>query len=218
MTHSTVYRYDRPVHLGPQVVRLRPAPHCRTPIISYSLRVKPSGHFINWQEDPFGNFLDRVVLPEMASEFTVDVDLVADMAVINPFDFFLKPDAETCPFAYEPDLLKELTPYRDAEPTGPALARWLDAVPRDAKRTIDFLVDLNQRLQRDIAYIIRLESGVQTSEETLERATGSCRDSAWLMVQILRHLGLAARFVSVYLIQLKPDVLALDGPSGTPQD
>ena len=218
LTHSTVYRYDRPVRLSPQIVRLRPAPHCRTPVISYSLKLNPAEHFINWQQDPFGNFLARIVLPETTDAFSVNVDMVADMAVINPFDFFLEPSATTYPFAYEPELLKELTPYLDAEPAGPRLPAWLVKVPRGETRTIDFLVALNQRLQQDIAYIIRLEPGVQSCEETLERAKGSCRDSAWLLVQILRHLRLAARFVSGYLIQLTPDVPTLDGPSGTKHD
>lgn len=218
LTHSTVYRYDRLVNLSPQVIRLRPAAHCRTPIISYSMKLKPKSQFVNWQQDPFGNFLARVVFPEKTTEFVVDVDLVADMSVINPFDFFLEPEATHYPFSYEPALLEDLTPYRQPEPTGPKLKAWLAKVDRSKACTMDFLVELNQRLQHEIAYIIRMEPGVQTPEETLTLAKGSCRDSGWLLVQILRHLGLAARFVSGYLIQLKPDVASLDGPSGPKAD
>ncbi len=218
LRHETHYRYDRPVVLGPQTIRLRPAPHCRTPIRAYSLRVTPEAHFLNWQQDPQGNFLARVVFPDPTREFRVDVDLVAEMSVINPFDFFLEEDAREVPFVYEPALAKELEPFLVPEPAGPALREWLTGVSRAATPTIDFLVGLNQRLEQEIQYVIRLEPGVQTPEETLGLARGSCRDSAWLLVQILRQLGIAARFASGYLIQLKPDTESLDGPSGAESD
>ncbi|MEL7498296.1 MAG: transglutaminase family protein [Planctomycetota bacterium] len=216
--HHTSYTYDRPVHVGPQVIRLRPAPHCRTPIESYSLRISPGGHFLNWQQDPFGNFLARVVFEEKISHLTIDVDLVANLSVINPFDFFVEADAENHPFEYKPDELEELKPYLAADPTGHHLAEFLKTLNHDHERTIDFLVDVNRRLEQHINYVVRMEPGVQTCEETLEKKSGSCRDSAWLLVQILRNLGLAARFTSGYLIQLKPDVQSLDGPSGTEVD
>ena len=216
--HVTSYHYDRPVGLGPQVVRLRPAPHCRTRVLSYSLKVTPAEHFVNWLQDPNGNWQARFVFPERTSEFTITVDLVADMAVVNPFDFFVEPFAETFPFDYPPEFAEELAPYLDKEPAGPRLSGYLASLPLNRERTVDFLVELNQRLQHDVRYLIRMEAGVQSPEETLAAASGSCRDSAWLMVQILRHLGLAARFVSGYLIQLRPDVQALDGPVGATHD
>ena len=219
LNHRTSYRYDRPVTLGPQVIRLRPAPHCRTRIHSYSLQLTPAaGHFINWQQDPFSNYLARVVYPEPVTEFAVEVDLVAEMAVHNPFDFFLEPAAEKFPFRYEPALAADLAPYLRTGPLTPLLAARVAALDRHEQRTIDFLVALNQRLWRDLKYVIRLEPGVQTPEETLARASGSCRDSGWLLVNLLRHAGLAARFVSGYLIQLKADQKSLDGPSGTERD
>jgi uncharacterized protein (DUF2126 family)/transglutaminase-like putative cysteine protease len=216
--HLTRYRYDRPVALAPQVIRLRPAPHCRTRIESYSLKVTPAQHFVNWQQDPNGNWLARFVFPEKTPEFTITVDLIADMAVINPFDFFVEPFAETFPMAYPAEFAEELAPYLDAEPAGPRLAAFLASIPRERQTTVDVLVGLNQRLQREIRYLTRMESGVQTPEQTLAASAGSCRDSAWLQVQILRHLGLAARFVSGYLIQLRPDARPLDGPAGAAQD
>ena len=218
LQHVTHYRYDRPINLGPQVVRLRPAPHSRTRILSYALQVEPGEHFVNWQQDPQGNYLARLVFPEKTEQLKVTVDLVAEMAVFNPFDFFLEPHAEKIPFAYNLDEQRELAPYLATLKNGPLFARYLASVDRTPTPSVDFLVALNQRLADDIRYLIRLEPGVQTPEETLELASGSCRDSAWLLVQLLRHLGLAARFVSGYLIQLTADVKSLDGPSGAEQD
>jgi uncharacterized protein (DUF2126 family) len=218
LNHVTHYRYDRAIHLGPQVVRLRPAPHSRTRILSYSMRVEPATHFINWQQDPQSNYLARLVFPDRTTSFRIEVDLVAEMAVLNPFDFFLEPSAEQYPFSYAPALAKELAPYLVQEEATPMFAAYLAEIPRAKRNTNDSLVELNQKLQRDIGYLIRMEPGVQTPELTLEKASGSCRDSGWLLVQLLRHLGLAARFVSGYLIQLKSDVKSLDGPSGTEVD
>ncbi|MCX7240828.1 MAG: transglutaminase family protein [Burkholderiales bacterium] len=219
LNHVTHYRYDRLVNLGPQVVRLRPAPHCRSRIVSYSLKVEPSeGHFLNWQQDPFANYQARLVFPNKTREFKVTVDVVVEMAVYNPFDFFLEPSAEEFPFKYAPMLQEELLPYLLADERTPLLSEYLARIDYTKRRTIDFLVDINQLLHQDIKYLIRMEPGVQTPEETLTLKSGSCRDSGWLLVQLLRHCGLAARFVSGYLIQLKPDVKSLDGPSGTEVD
>ncbi|MEO5924356.1 MAG: transglutaminase family protein [Bryobacteraceae bacterium] len=216
--HKTTYNYDRLATLSPQVVRLRPAPHSRTPIHSYSLTIEPAEHFINWQQDPQGNFLARLVFPEPTRSFSVEVGLVAEMTVINPFDFFLEPKAETFPFAYDEEEQIELAPFLATIACGPALGEYLSTIKTDGARTIDFLVGLNQRIQHAISYTIRMEPGVQTPEQTLVMKSGSCRDSAWLLVQVLRHLGLAARFVSGYLIQLKPDLKPLDGPEGPQED
>jgi transglutaminase-like putative cysteine protease len=218
LNHRTSYRYPKPVWLSPHVVRLRPSPHCRTPISSYSLKVTPGEHFINWQQDPYGNLLARLVFLEKATEFSVVVDLVAELTVVNPFDFFLEKYAEELPFEYEPALLRELAPYLETSCVGPRLQALVQQAKREKARTVDYLVELNQALQNRIKYLIRLEPGIQTPEETLTLQSGSCRDTAWLMVQLLRNLGLAARFVSGYLIQLAPDVKALDGPSGTEKD
>src|SRR3989442_2835568 len=216
--HATRYQYSRPVTLGPQVIRLRPAPHCRPGVPSYSLPVAAAEHFVNWQQDPHGNWIARFVFPEKASEFSVTVDLLADLEVIDPFDFFVEPYAESYPFTYPAELREELGAYFEAEPAGPRLSALLASMSRDRRATVAFLVDLNQRLHREISYVIRMEPGVQAPEDTIEATSGSCRDTAWLLVQVLRHLGLPARFVSGYLIQLRPDRNALDGPSGAEQD
>jgi len=218
LNHVTDYHYDRLVTLGPQIVRLRPAPHCRTRILSYSLRVVPEQHFINWQQDPQSNYMARLVFPEKTRRFRIEVDLVAEMSVLNPFDFFLEPSHEFFPFQYDAKQRAELGMYLERGPLTPRFADYLAKTPREQTPTIDFLVALNQRLMDDIKYLIRLEPGVQTPEDTLSKRSGSCRDSAWLLVQLLRHLGVAARFVSGYLIQLVADVKALDGPSGPEQD
>ena len=219
LRHVTHYRYDHPVTLGPQIVRLRPAPHCRTPILNYTLRITPEKHFINWQQDPLGNFQARLAFPEKTEEFKVEVELTADMATINPFDFFLDPDANEFPFAYDAILAHELKPYLELEEIGPRLDAFLKKIPRTKRSTIDFLMDLNGLVKNEVGYIVRLEPGVQSCEETLGLKSGSCRDSAWLLVQLCRQLGLAARFVSGYLIQLTADVKPTgDGAAGPETD
>jgi uncharacterized protein (DUF2126 family) len=218
INHRTSYKFDRPVNMSPHTVRLRPAPHSRTPIHSYSLKIKPAKHFINWQQDAFGNYLARLVFPEKCTEFEVDVEVIADMTVINPFDFFVEEYAESYPFTYPEQLKKELQPYLEISEQGPLFEALLEGIDRNKVPINDFLVAVNQRIEKEIEYLVRLEPGVQTPEETLELKKGSCRDSAWLLAQLLRRLGLAARFASGYLVQLKADEKSLDGPSGTEED
>src|SRR3979411_2018346 len=143
--HVTRHRYARPVALGPQSIRLRPAPHSRTRVPSYSLTVTPAQHFVNWQQDPHGNWIARFVFPEKTTEFSIAVDLTADIEVVNPFDFFIEPYAEIFPFAYPSDLREELTPYFVAESAGPHLARLLAAIPRARPHAAHFLVEADQR-------------------------------------------------------------------------
>ncbi len=221
LAHRTTYRFDRLVKLSPHEIRLRPAPHCRTPILGYSLNVAPEKQFLNWQQDPYGNWIARLVFPERADRLEIVVDLTADMTVVNPFDFFVEEYADKYPFAYAPALAKELIPFLETAPPGPRLSAWLDEFRRTMKPgelTVDLLVRLNHQLQHEIRYLVRMQPGVQAPDDTLALAQGSCRDTGWLLVQILRHLGVAARFASGYLIQLKADVKALDGPSGAERD
>ena len=216
--HRTSYQYERPVEHGAHVVRLRPAPHCRSKVLSYSLRVGPVEHFINWQQDPQANYLARLMFPKPTNRLDIEVDLVVEMSVQNPFDFFLEPQAETFPFGYEKEQARELAPFLAVEEPGALLGGLVEKFQGKTGRTIDVLVELNAAIQKAVDYKIRMEPGVQTPEETLELGSGSCRDSAWLLVTLLRQLGLASRFVSGYLIQLKPDVKSLDGPVGAEVD
>ncbi|MDF9795958.1 uncharacterized protein (DUF2126 family)/transglutaminase-like putative cysteine protease [Catalinimonas alkaloidigena] len=221
INHYTAYKYERPIELSPQVIRLRPAPHSRTTVKGYSLNIKPDNYFINWQQDPFGNYLARIVFPEKIDHFIVDVEVLADMVVINPFDFFVEEYAEKFPFSYDDLLKKQLLQYLEIQEKGPLMTQWVEKAKKlqqEEDVTVIYLVKLNQMLNQDIGYRIRMEPGVQTCEETLSTASGSCRDSAWLLVQIMRHLGIAARFASGYLVQLKSDEKALDGPSGPEED
>ena len=215
---KTIYSFDRPVSLSPHVFRLRPAVHSRTPIKAYALRIEPKNHFINWQQDPFGNILARVVFPDKTQKLSVEVEVIADMTVINPFDFFVEDYAETYPFKYDALTSKELQPYLEVTEDGPLLKQWVKEFDKTKRSINDFLVDINRTVFEAISYNIRMEVGIQSSEETLKILSGSCRDSAWLLVQALRHLGLAARFVSGYLVQLTSDIKSLDGPSGPEND
>ncbi|EMI42615.1 DUF2126 domain-containing protein [Rhodopirellula sp. SWK7] len=216
--HKTSYEYDRPIMVGPQLVRLRPAYHGRTPIQSYQLTVSPSEHFVNWQQDPFANPIARLIFEKPINHLSVTVDLVADMTVINPFEFFVDDEAGKFPFEYDDDTKRQLASYLEPGELTPALDAWIKSLPQSNERTIDFIVDINRAAQQKIDYKIRLEPGVQSPEETLTLCSGSCRDSAWMLVDTFRHMGLAARFVSGYLIQLASDQESLDGPSGPTED
>ncbi|MCG3716480.1 transglutaminase family protein, partial [Aliarcobacter butzleri] len=218
ISHKTHYKYDRKISLSPHIIRLRPAPHSRTPIEAYSLKIKPDNHFINWQQDPFGNYLARLVFPEKTDEFCVDVEIIADMITINPFDFFVEDSAKNYPFEYKKDLQEELKPYLKIDEKNKILNDFVDSIDKKEKSIIDFLVEVNQKINSYLDYTVRLEPGVQSCKTTLEKKLGSCRDFAWLFVQVLRHLGLASRFVSGYLVQLTADVKSLDGPSGPEAD
>lgn len=217
LSHATHYTYDRPVALGPQIVRLRPTPHCRTPIADYGLTVQPAEHALNWQHDPYGNWLARYLFSGKTTEFSVAVALTADLAPVNPFDFFVEPDAECWPFHFAAELHDDLAPFSKPEPAGPRLAGFVRAISREPRNTVEFLVDLNRQIAHTIHYLVRVEPGVQAPEETLAAGAGSCRDTAWLFVQILRHLGMPARFVSGYLIQLRSDP-APDNGDGVKSD
>ncbi|MGB0904602.1 MAG: transglutaminase family protein, partial [Mangrovicoccus sp.] len=216
--HLTHYKYDKPVILGPQIIRLRPAPQSRTKVLSHSLRVGPSKHFVNHQQDIYGNWLARFDFPDPVTEFKIEVDLVADMSVYNPFDFFVNDDAEFFPFDYPEEILDDLSIYLETQPWGPLFEKFLGTMPKKKMRITDLIVEVNRLVELKVDYVIRMEPGVQTPEETLRKGKGSCRDSSWLLIHILRRMGLAARFVSGYLIQLAPDLKALDGPSGTEVD
>ena len=216
--HHTEYRYDRKVKMGPQVVRLRPAPHTRTPLHRFAVNIQPGEHFLNWMQDPYGNYLARVTIPEKTDHFVVDVDLVAEMSSFNPFDFFLDPDARKAPFKYPEENTRELAPFFAPAKTGPAFRRFVSGFDAKPRGTVDFLVDANRYVQEHVDYLIRMEPGVQTPDQTITKASGSCRDSSWLLINMLRHWGFAARFVSGYLIQLAPDEKSIDGPSGPAKD
>jgi transglutaminase-like putative cysteine protease len=216
--HTTRYEYDRPVWLGPQAVRLRPAPHCRTPISNYALRVEPTQHSVHWQQDPYANWLARFVFREQAAALSLTVDLEAEIAPANPFDFFLEPYAESWPFTFPPELHEDVAPFLNTLPARPRLKELVSSLPREPQSTIDFLVVLNRRLRHLIRYVTRAEEGVQTPEETLASGVGSCRDTAWLLAEVLRHAGLPARFVSGYLIELAADAARREGDGGVEHD
>ena len=218
LNHQLIYSFNRSIILGPHQLGLRPSPHCRTPIQSYSLKIEPQEHHITWQQDLYGNFISKVNFPQSTDKLKIEVDIIAKLQPINPFDFLLASYAEKYPFVYENQLNKELSSFLEITESGKLLQQWVNKNRETEAYTINFITSINQQLSQDINYEIRLEAGIQTCEETLKKKIGSCRDTAWLLVQILRHCGLAARFVSGYLIQLKQDIPSIDGPSGPKSD
>ena len=218
LNHRTQYRYEKAISLGPHVIQLRPALHCRTPILSYSLRVTPPGHILNWQLDPHHNHQARLLFQNETAEFVVNVNLVAELSPVNPFEFFLEPGVVDYPFEYSPELARDLQPYGIADSPKPLLQAFLHSFQGTKSGTINLLLELNRKVRDKIGYVTRLAPGVQTSEETLEIGSGSCRDSAWLLVQCLRNLGIAARFVSGYLIQLATEDAKLEGSNSGPKE
>lgn len=215
LKHITRYTYARPAALSPHTILLRPSPHCRTPIPSYSIKVTPENHTFHWIQDPQGNYLARVLFTGPVSELKVEVDLVAELVTLNPFDFYVEKYAENFPFRYDPTLQDELAPYlKPPVAGGPLWDMFIASIDTTPRQSITFLVDLNQRVNEVVAYSTRMEPGILTPEQTLERGIGSCRDSTWLMINALRHFGLAARFTSGYLIQLDVE----HGNSGKKED
>jgi transglutaminase-like putative cysteine protease len=206
LRHSTRYLYDRPVTLGPHEIRLKPAPACRTPVPSYTLAVRPARHTMHWHYDAAGNHVARVLFQDRIALLEIDVALTADLTPVNPFDFLVEPGAERFPPAYPDAARPDLAPFLATAGSGERLQRWLkdfrSSDRPEGRGTVDLLVHINERVKRDIGYVTRMEHGVQSCEDTLELRSGSCRDSSWLLTQVLRHLGIAARFVSGYLIQL----------------
>ena len=217
LRHRTIYRYDMAVTLGPQIIRLRPGLHSRTPILSYSLDVTPSEHSLSWQLDPSSNQLARLVFQNKTNEFTVEVNLIADLSPINPFEFLLDPAVEEYPFRYGPDFASDLHPYLMVDPPGPLLRTFVESCRDQRTGTVNLLLTLNRKVRDEISYVTRLEHGIQTPEETLQKRSGSCRDSALLLVECFRNLGIAARFVSGYLIQLEEEKTEVAGSNGGPQ-
>ena len=206
LRHATRYLYDRPVTLGPHEIRLKPAPDCRTPVSAYTLAVRPARHTMHGHYDAAGNHVARVLFQDKVPQLEVDVALTADLVPVNPFDFLVEPGAERYPPAYPGAARADLAPFLASTESGGRLRRWLDdfrfSDKPEGRGTVDLLVQLNNRVRKDVSYVTRMEHGVQSCEDTLDLRSGSCRDSGWLLVQVLRHFGIAARFVSGYLIQL----------------
>ncbi|MDQ6619804.1 MAG: transglutaminase family protein [Pseudomonadota bacterium] len=219
LEHRTRYTYDRPVDLSPHEIRLRPASHARTLIEAYALAIRGARHSIHWQQDAYGNRVARAVFEGTAQELAIDVRLTAQLAAVNPFDFLVAEHADRFPFTYLPEERRALLPYLASAPAAASVAAWADRVAKrfgvGEAQTVEVLVGINQELSTGIDYETRMEPGVKPGQQTLGDARGSCRDSAWLLVEILRHCGFAARFVSGYLVQLASSKVGDDSRAGS---
>ncbi|GAB3998059.1 hypothetical protein GCM10028807_44750 [Spirosoma daeguense] len=203
LNHQTLYQYDQTVHLSTQLIRLKPNAYCQAIIEDYSLLIKPDNHVLRWQQDAFGNFIARVDFSGEVSYLLIQVQITVSLQPVNPFDFLIDDYALFFPFQYTDSLQHDLAPYRGATEQGSYLTQWIGQIKHQPRQeTVSFLINLNQQVFQAIFYQVRLEPGVQSADETLRRSIGTCRDSAWLLVQLIRKLGLAARFVSGYLVEL----------------
>lgn len=199
------YRFDRPVRLAPHLMRLRPAPHCRALVRAYSLKVEPGGCAIDWLRDSFDNHLARLSFDRPIPGLSVDIGLKLEVTEVAPFELPVDASALFYPFEYRQHLHAGLAPYLQVAESGSLLRGWLQRTDCRRRFTLNFLADLAGRVRSEIDYCVRMQPGVQSCEQTLLLGSGSCRDSAWLLVQILRHLGLASRFASGYLLQTADD-------------
>ncbi|HEY0189802.1 MAG TPA: transglutaminase family protein [Kofleriaceae bacterium] len=220
--HRSRYVYPRPALLGPQVIRLRPTDHTRARIERYQLAIEPE-HRLHWQRDPHGNHVARVTFK--AGQAIPALDIVVEMAVdirpINPFDFFIDERTSRVPFLYPEQLDAELAPYLETGDPAYRLGKkgvgLLASLPASGS-TLDILIGLNAAVQQHVSYVIRDEPGVWTPEDTLIQGRGSCRDAAVLLVAMMRARGIAARFVSGYLVQLADEGMIPDEPKGVGRD
>lgn len=199
--HETLYSYSRPVFLSPQIFRLKPSAHHCATIKDYNLSLEPGLHELNWIQDAYGNSIARAIFPNLVNYMKVDVSFSIEPVDFDPFSFYLDIEASNYPFEYDLETRKALCPYFDQEIPGVLLSNFINGLNKVNIPITQFLVALNNRLFNEIRYTERDEPGIQSCEQTLSSSLGSCRDTAWLLVQVLRHLNLASRFVSGYLVE-----------------
>ncbi|WP_207421146.1 transglutaminase family protein [Desertivirga brevis] len=199
--HTTSYSYSNDVFLSPQTLRLKPTSHIHAVIKDYKLSCQPQPKSIHWLQDAFGNSLARIIFPGSLNSLTINISFNIEPKDFDPFDFYLEDYAMTFPFNYEPETRKALCAYFEIADSGPFLKLFLEGLNLKDISTVNFLVQTNKSVFQNIAYTEREEAGVQTCEDSLSGKTGSCRDVAWLLVQVFRHLNIAARFVSGYLLE-----------------
>lgn len=218
LNHQLKYSYDRPIILGPHKLGLKPSPHSKSDIFNYSLNIAPKYHNIYWYQDIYGNFIGKLNMFEKTDYLSLEINFLAEIKSINPFNFLVDSHIEKYPFYYTKQEKKELSSFLEIDESSNLLINWVNKNVYNNIYITDFLVSLNQQLASEIKYITRLEEGIQTCEETLRTKKGSCRDTTVLLIQILRHYGLAARFVSGYLIQFKTDDQSDDNSSIIKED
>ena len=218
LTHTIDRRYARRLVLPTHWLRLRPAPHTKAAIEAYSLSVGTEPHFLNWVRDPFENHLARLDLPEPVFGLNMAVDIVADLAPANPFDFLTEPYAASFPFEYPEQLQKELTPYLHLPKAGPRLADYLGALDADSAYIIEKLGKLTGNVHRSLAIVGSAQPGAVDLEDVVKRGTASPWEAAWLMAVSLRHLGVAARFTAGYRVVLASEAVPIHAWTADAED
>lgn len=206
IVHHTQYNFSKPVQASPHIIRLNPTLNYKNKILEHSLQVFPEVFHQNNHLDVYGNPISRLVFLSKIEFLTVEVKMKVEVQDINPFDFFLSLAIENYPFKYPNSVQSYLQSYLEVV-DDEVIEHWLKSKnPPKQHKTLDYVTSLNKLVHQHLNYTVRLEPGVYSPKETIEKGGGSCRDYSWLLVNMYRMHGIAARFVSGYLIDLNFEV------------
>lgn len=200
--HRTEYHYSTPVTFGPHTALIRPREGPDLHIESSLLEIEPRAK-VRWVRDIYGNAIALIHFTEPSRKMSLISDIHVNLYDEIPIEYLLDPNAQSYPFQYGAEEQIEIIPYRvpSYPHDGAALQRWMVDLykPGQIIQTTDLLNNLNTRIYQSFRYIPRDEVGVQVPCQTINLGTGSCRDYAVFMMEVARHFGFAARFVTGYI-------------------
>lgn len=207
--HHTIYRYDTSVTFSPHYLRLKPQESDVCDTLSYTLDVSPPCS-VYWSEDIIGNHVAKCIFSTPSDILDIRTVLEVSLGEKNPFAFIVDEYAENYPFAYRPYEQNGLQYYLQVQEQGELFTQWVARFSPLSMYVVSMLREVANAIAMEIRYEKRHEPGYLPAEQTLAEKQGSCRDTAWLLMQTLRALGLASRFVSGYLLQPEDDVPDVD--------